>query len=141
MGALSKQSEPSNPPTQHCFMRYIALLLGLLFLLFAYWQFNDPDPVWWVTIYLVAAYCSYRAFMGKFNLELLAVLAVLYAAGTLNARLQMTAWEGFFSEGSGLAMKSLNQELARESAGLGICLAAVLLFLATGWAYRRKTVA
>ena len=121
-------------------MRYIALLLGLLFLLFAYWQFNDPDPVWWVTIYLVAAYCSYRAFMGKFNLELLAVLAVLYAAGTLNAWLQMTAWEGFFSEGSGLAMKSMNQELARESAGLGICLAAVLLFLATGWVHRRKAL-
>lgn len=122
-------------------MRYIALLFGLLFLLFAYWQFNDPDPVWWVTIYLVSAYCSYRAFMGRFNLELLAVLAVLYAAGTLNAWLQITAWEGFFTEGSGLAMKSMNQELARESAGLGICLAAVLFYLLIGWTSYRKTVA
>jgi Transmembrane family 220, helix len=121
-------------------MRYIALLIGLVFLLFTYWQFNDPDPVWWITVYLVSAYCSYQAFMGRFNTELLAVLAVLYAAGTINAWLQMSAWEGFFTEGSGLSMKTVNQELARESAGLGICLFAMLLYLLIGWASRRKTV-
>lgn len=110
-------------------MRYIALLFGLIFLLFAYWQFNDPDPVWWITVYLVSAYCSYQAFMRKSNIELLAVLAVLYAAGTLNAWLQMTAWEGFFTDGAGLTMKTMNQELARESAGMAICLLAVLLYL------------
>ena len=122
-------------------MRYIALLFGLIFLLFTYWQFNDPDPVWWIIVYLVSAYCSYRVFMGRFNVEMLAVLSVLYAAGSVNSWLQMSAWEGFFSEGAGLAMKTLNQELARESAGMGICLVATLVYLAIGRANRRKAVA
>lgn len=120
-------------------MRYIALLFGLIFLLFAYWQFNDPDPVWWVTVYLVSAYCSYLAFQEKYNLELFGVLAVLYLAGTVNAWLQMTAWEGFFTEGEGLSMKTMNQELARESAGLGICAVAMVLFWVTGY-FRKKSI-
>ncbi len=118
-------------------MRYIALLFGLIFLLFTYWQFNDPDPIWWVTVYLVSAYSSYQAFRGKYNLELLAVLAVLYAAGTVNAWSQMTGWEGFFSEGEGLSMKTVNQELARESAGLGICAVAMVLFWAMGYVQKK----
>ena len=119
-------------------MRYIALFFVLVFLLFAYWQFNDPDPVWWITVYLVSAYCAFQAFRGKFNLELFAVLAVLYAAGAANAWLQMSAWEGFFTEGAGLTMKTQNQELARESAGLSIC-AVVLGLLVVLAVAQRKT--
>jgi len=119
-------------------MRYIALLFGLIFLLFAYWQFNDPDPVWWVTVYIVSAYCAYLAFQEKYNRQLFVVLAVLYAAGAINAWIQMTAWEGFFTEGAGLSMKSVNQELARESAGLGICLLAMLVFLVMSQSGRKS---
>lgn len=122
-------------------MRYVALLFGLIFLLFAYWQFNDPDPVWWITVYLVSAYVSYQAFRAKFNPELLLVLGVLYAAGTLNAWLQMSAWEGFFTEGAGLTMKTTNQELARESAGMGICLLAILVYGMLGRVSRRNVTA
>ncbi len=119
-------------------MRYIALVFGLIFLLFTYWQFNDPDPVWWVTIYLVAAYASFLAFQGKYNLELFAVLAVLYLASAVNSWLQMTAWEGFVSEGTGLAMKSINQELARESVGIGICALAMVVFWVMGYLQRKS---
>lgn len=114
-------------------MRYIALILGFIFLLFTYWQFNDPDPIWWVTIYLISVYCSYITFREKYNLELFSVLAVLYLAGAINAWQQMSGWEGFFTEGQGLSMKTVNQELGRESAGLGICAAAMLIFLAIGY--------
>jgi len=31
--------------------KVILILLAVLFLLFAYWQFNDPDPHIWVPIY------------------------------------------------------------------------------------------
>jgi hypothetical protein len=117
-------------------MRYLALFFALVFLLFAYWQFNDPDPVWWITVYLVSAYCAFQVFRGKSNLELLAVLTILYAAGAVNAWLQMSAWEGFFTEGAGLTMKTVNQELARESAGLGICAVAVALFAGVAFAKR-----
>lgn len=33
-------------------MKYIHILVIILFVLFAYWQFNDPDPYLWVTVYL-----------------------------------------------------------------------------------------
>jgi hypothetical protein len=39
---------------------------------------------------------------------------------------EMTAWEGFMTDG--LAMKTINQELAREAVGLWICSAALILF-------------
>jgi hypothetical protein len=108
-------------------MKFIGLFFTLVFLLFAGWQFNDPDPVWWVSLYGVVAYVSFRFYKGQYNPELLLVLILLYLAGSINTFLQMTGFEGFFTEGEGLAMKTPNQELAREASGLGIC-AAVLLF-------------
>jgi hypothetical protein len=39
---------------------------------------------------------------------------------------EMTAWEGFMTDG--LAMKTMNQELAREAVGLWICSTAFVLF-------------
>jgi hypothetical protein len=39
---------------------------------------------------------------------------------------EMTAWEGFMTDG--LAMKTMNQELAREAVGLWICSAALAIF-------------
>ncbi len=101
-------------------MKYISLFLVVMFLLFAGWQLNDPDPVLWVTIYLVAAYVSFRAYQGKFNQELLLVLAVSAATAATNSFLQITAWEGMGLED--LSMKTMNQELAREAFGLVICL-------------------
>jgi cation transport ATPase len=102
-------------------MKYIALVLALLFTLFAAWQYNDPDPLWWTTLYGVVVYACQQAFRDRYNLEMLMVLAILYAAGAVNIGLQMSGWEGFFSEGAGLAMKTNNQELAREASGLAIC--------------------
>jgi hypothetical protein len=100
-------------------MKYFALIMTLVFSLFAGWQFNDPDPVLWVTLYLTAAYVSWQAYRGKFNPELLMILALLALAGAVNSWQGMSAWEGINPED--LSMKSNNQELAREAFGLGIC--------------------
>ncbi len=101
----------------------------MIFLLFAVWQYNDPDPILWIPVYLVAVYCSFRAYQEKSNPELLTVATVMTFVAGLNTWFQMTSWEGFFSEGSGLSMKTINQELAREACGLWICTFAYLLFL------------
>ncbi len=38
-------------------MKYLYIFLAILFGLFAYWQFNDPDATKWVVVYgLVALY-------------------------------------------------------------------------------------
>ncbi len=102
-------------------MKYIALIFTLIFLLFAGWQYNDPDPILWIPIYLIAAYATFRTFQGKANSEMLLVLIVISFAGGMNSWNMMTAWEGFFTEGGGLSMKSHNQELAREAFGLWVC--------------------
>ncbi len=37
-------------------MKIVNGILGILFLLFAGWQFNDPDPIVWMTIYGFTAF-------------------------------------------------------------------------------------
>ncbi len=108
-------------------MKYISLLLFLIFLLFAGWQYNDPDPILWIPIYGIAAYCAWQSYSGKSNKEMLIILTLMAAAAGLNSWLQMTAWEGVVTEG--LAMKTPNQELARESLGLAICAVSFIWFL------------
>ena len=120
-------------------MKYAAAFFGVVFLLFAYWQINDPDPVWWITLYAVLVYASVQVFRGRYNAELFGVLAVLYAAGALNLWLQMTGWEGFFTKGEGLTMKTPNQELARESAGMGIAFAVLLLYAVAALPKKNKS--
>jgi Transmembrane family 220, helix len=113
-------------------MKYINLVLFLIFLLFAAWQYNDPDPILWITIYCIAAYCALKAYLGSSNKELLTILIIISTAAAINSWTQMTAWEGVMPEG--LSMKTLNQELARESLGLGICAISFLFF----FVFRKK---
>lgn len=110
-------------------MKYLFLILVFVFVLFAGWQYNDPDPLLWITVYLIAAWCSFRAFQGHVNREALVLLALWAVAWALTSWWQMTAWEGFVSEGEGLTMKTENQELAREACGLGIVAVGYLLML------------
>lgn len=115
-------------------MKYLALFFTLVFILFAGWQYNDPDPILWIPIYGVSAYVSWQCYRGKVNQELLLVLLILAVTAAINSWQQMTAWEGVITDS--IAMKTVNQELARESLGLGICAAVFLLYY--GWAKMQK---
>lgn len=110
-------------------MRYLALLFVLIFLLSAAVQYNDPDGPLWAAHYLVAAYVALRFYQGKINTELLSVLLLFTLAWAAGSLLQLTAWEGFMTPGAGMAMKTPNQELAREAGGLLITALAYGLFL------------
>jgi len=111
-------------------MRNVQFILGgffsLVFLLFTYWQFNDPDPILWVPVYATAVYTALQAMRGKTNPELLIVLFCLSVFAGLQLWVEMTAWEGFLTDG--LSMKTHNQELAREAVGLWIATASFALF-------------
>jgi hypothetical protein len=107
-----------NPMKTKQAISILGILFSIIFLLFTYWQFNDPDPILWVPIYGVATYVSFQAFRGLVNKELLAVLFVLSTMAGIQLWMEMTAWEGFMTDG--LAMKTMNQELAREAVGLWI---------------------
>jgi hypothetical protein len=101
-------------------------LFGIIFLLFSYWQLNDPDPVLWVPVYLTATYTSFQALRNRTNPELLIVLFGLSFFAGLQLWVEMTAWEGFLTDG--LSMKTHNQELAREAVGIWIASASFALF-------------
>ena len=102
--------------------KIISLLLSLLFLLFAYFQLNDPDPEYWTPIYLVAALGCGLVFFNKAPASMIYYgIAVIYLIGAF------VQWppqfEGvLFGE---MKMRSLNIELARESLGLVICAASM----------------
>lgn len=107
-------------------MKYLSLAFCGIFTLFAYWQINDPDPILWIPIYGLMVYVSWGAYRGKANIELLCITALMCLAGGLNSWWGITAWEGIMPDG--LAMKTVNQELAREALGLGICGAVAALY-------------
>ena len=105
---------------------YLGAIFAIVFILFTYWQLNDPDPILWVPIYGVATYVSIQAFRYKTNSELLIVLFVLSATAGLQIWSEMTAWEGFITDG--LSMKTMNQELAREAVGLWIASSSFVIY-------------
>ena len=48
-------------------MRIFNILFMILFILFACLQYNDPDPLVWIPIYLYAAFLCYMAMSKRYN--------------------------------------------------------------------------
>lgn len=98
-------------------MKFFKIIFGLVFMLFAYFQFNDPDSTVWIFTYSAAALACY---MSVNNLWPSWVFYGLAAGYLVAAVLQWPPqFEGiFFGEAQ---MRSINIEEARESLGLLIC--------------------
>jgi hypothetical protein len=47
-------------------MKVIAIISGIIFLLFTIVQFNDPDPLYWIFIYLLTSGFSFAVFFKLF---------------------------------------------------------------------------
>ncbi|GAB4407581.1 MAG: hypothetical protein OHK0053_34230 [Microscillaceae bacterium] len=102
-------------------IRLLAFVFGLMFVLFAGFQYNDPDPMLWIGIYALAAALSFGVSLGKSNRALLLLAGLGYGIGVY-----------FFwpAEWHGIALNELhkqNVEHARESLGLG--LSSLIMFL------------
>lgn len=96
--------------------KLIAIVFGVVFLLFAALQYNDPDPQVWVSIYGLAAAACFMAWAGLARWWFLAIMALFYLVAAVYQ--WPPVFEGFlFSE---VGMRSLNIELAREAGGLAI---------------------
>ncbi|WP_439556659.1 transmembrane 220 family protein [Dyadobacter sp.] len=108
-------------------MRLLKIFFCIIFVIFAYFQLNDPDSGLWIGIYSFAALAC---FMSIRDLWPSWVFYVLGAAYLIGAVFQWPAeFEGiFFGE---TQMRSLNIELARESLGLGI--SAIVMFVIGKW--------
>ena len=95
----------------------LPLTFGVIFLLFAALQYNDPDPQVWVPIYGFAALACAMAYAQIGNGWFFGSMALIY--GVAAAYQWPPAFEGFLLNEVG--MKTVNIELGRESLGLGCC--------------------
>ncbi|WP_194775396.1 transmembrane 220 family protein [Pararhodonellum marinum] len=101
------------------FPRYFFIFWILAFLLFAYWQINDPDPEIWVSVYLVAAIFSYLAVRGIHPILPLSVCILACLIGAIYFFPDsVPEWVGYELENKDLTMKTQESEEARETFGL-----------------------
>ncbi len=114
-------------------MRYISLSLAILLTLFAVVQWNDPDGLLWIGIYMYAATISAMTFYGKYQ----PLLSIIGAFGYLSGGIYL--YQGdvlmwFKAEQEFAGMKTPFIEKSRETFGLLICFAVMIYHL-----YSRKT--
>jgi hypothetical protein len=113
-------------------MRYLYLLLFIMFLGFMGLQYNDPDPFLWMALYGYIAVLLALAVFNIFHKLLIAAGLLVYFAGTLYLFPSVIEWIN--KEHGNNFMQSMNNEKmyieeTRECAGLAICLACNLLLV------------
>lgn len=122
-------------------MKVLRIFFGfccLLFVLFTYWQLNDPDAWLWVSIYGFAAVMSGLAAYGKYPVFLLCVAAVLCFAGFVyDYPSSVSDWVRQEWLQKDLSMKTHSMELARESFGLLIAGLVMIAAAVTGYVRNR----
>lgn len=99
-------------------MKIVSYIFAALFLASAYVQLNDPDPVIWVLIYMVAAILAVVATTKLLPWWTYFVAGALFLAGAVFQ--WPPHYEGVFFDDLAL-MRNMNIEEARESLGLAIC--------------------
>lgn len=113
-------------------------LTTCVFLLFAVVQYNDPDPVRWMAIYLAAALCCALELFGRLRWPLPAVTAVvaLIWIGVWAPRVVGQVDWGHAFASAGMSGDEKEEE-ARETGGLVIT-AAWCAALVAGSATRKR---
>ncbi|MEB2781399.1 transmembrane 220 family protein [Algoriphagus sp. C2-6-M1] len=118
-------------------MKFNKIFYGLwifIFALFAYWQFNDPDPEVWVSIYGVAMIFCILATRGIFPKIPLTVLAIGCIVGAIYYwQGDVGRWVAQEVEQHNLSMKTQSMEESRETFGLIIILLVMLPALWKAW--------
>ena len=101
-------------------MKYYNLIIGLLFLLFAYFQWNDPDPYLWIIIYTFSAGLLFYTVFNKLPLIVWTVWEVFLLVFILSYAKDMVQWisDGFPSITDSMKASSPYIEHIRESLGL-----------------------
>jgi hypothetical protein len=123
-------------------MRVVNFLLAALFLVFAFVQINDPDPLVWILIYGAMAVVCVMAIFAYYPLRFMIALLVAYIG-----------YSFFYIDGVSEWMKQENKaalfdeiakmehwyiEEAREFLGLMICVVVLVMYIVL--ARRRRAV-
>ncbi len=110
-------------------MKFVHIVVALLFALFAYFQLNDPDPLGWVLLYLGISVVAVLAFLGRSIVLLPLVGTFICVVGMLFLVPDFIAWvkDGMPTITGSMKAESLYIELVREF--LGLTIAGVAYFL------------
>jgi hypothetical protein len=118
-------------------MRYVLMLLGLLMVAFAAVQYNDPDTLLWVTIYLVPAAWAFAAAFRPAQVRSVTGERLLWATVAVGAGTMVFYWPtmpGFWRKDVWWV-----EETAREGMGVMIGFAVLLAVLAAATARNRRS--
>ena len=123
-------------------MKVVNFLLAVMFLIFAFVQINDPDPLIWILIYGAMAVVCVMAIFSYYPLRFLVVVLVAYLA-----------YSAFYYKGVMEWLKQDNKadlfddiakmehwyiEEAREFLGLLICMIVVVIYIVRA---RKRSIA
>lgn len=119
-------------------MKWLHLTISLLFVLFAYFQWNDPDPLVWIIVYLIVATISFLAFRGKsyFKLNLAIVLVFLFGAVFYVPDVVQWVKDGMPSLTESMKASSPYIELVREFFGLIMAIVVMSFYLVLSKKYQ-----
>jgi hypothetical protein len=93
-------------------------LFVALFVLSAAVQYNDPDPVEWMAIYLACGWVALRSAMGHAPFRAALVVGAVALAWALSILPRVVGTPGFPTFSFGEGMKSVTIEETREAFGL-----------------------
>jgi hypothetical protein len=114
-------------------MKVLNLVLTVMFLLFAFVQINDPDPVVWILIYgSLAVTCVLAAFGYYYNKVLIAMIIILSAYSVVffsGVREWLRSDDKAMLFDNIAKMQHLYIEESREFLGLMICILVLTLHL------------
>ncbi len=100
-------------------MKIINIVLTIIFVLFAIFQFNDPDALMWILLYFYVAVMSALAIFKRYSLLLLIAGMAIFALYFLYLSPSIIAWAG---SGENLMNKMSDAqpfiEQTREAGGL-----------------------
>lgn len=107
---------------------------AVLFALFAFWQFNDPDPEIWVSIYAVAIIFCLLGFKGIFpKIPLTIVVVACLVGAAFYWQGDVGGWVSQEVKQHDLSMKNDFMEESRESFGLLIIALVMVPGLVKAW--------
>ncbi|WP_116106479.1 transmembrane 220 family protein [Lewinella sp. IMCC34191] len=115
-------------------MKYLHLVVAVLFALFAYWQLNDPDWPIWVLMYGSVAVIAVWNFFSKPPRLLVYVALGAAAIWMLTLVPDLITWigEGMPTIAGQMKAESPHIELTREFFGLLICTIALAMYARKG---------
>lgn len=120
-------------------MRIFNFILAALFLIFAFVQVNDPDPILWIIIYGAMAVLAVLAMFRIYPRHVILTMIVLYVGYSLVYFRAVRQWlqsqDKFDLFDNVAKMNNLYIEESREFLGLWICIAVLIYY----WIRSRRT--